>query len=70
MSTAIETHNDSASEILLKNNQQIAHDLRSPLSALNFLSSMNPEMPEASKELLAMAISRLEDMANKLEKGV
>lgn len=50
-----------------KNNQQIAHDLRSPLSALNFVSSLNPNLPDASRELLAMAITRLQEIANKLD---
>jgi len=54
-------------DALFKNNQQISHDLRSPLSALNFVSSLNPELPEESRSLLQMAIDRLEAMANKLE---
>lgn len=54
-------------EALHKNNQQIAHDLRSPLSALNFVSSLNPELSEDSRSLLQMAIDRLQDMANRLE---
>lgn len=53
--------------IVAKNNRQIAHDLRSPLSALNFVSSLNPDMPEESRSLLQMAIERLEEMARKLE---
>lgn len=60
------TNSDSKS-LLQKNNQQIAHDLRSPLSALNFVSSLNPDMPEESRCLLKMAIERLEAMAQKLE---
>ena len=55
-------------EALLKNNRKIAHDLRSPLSALNFVSSMNPELPDSSRELLEMAITRFEEIANRLEK--
>lgn len=47
--------------------QQIAHDLRAPLSALNFVSSLNPDMSEDSRALLQMAIDRLEEMALKLE---
>ncbi len=57
----------TSADVLHKNNQQIAHDLRSPLSALNFVSSLNPELSEDSRSLLQMAIDRLQDMAKRLE---
>lgn len=51
-----------------KNNQKIAHDLRSPISALNIVASLTAEqLPEISRNLLNMAIARLQDMANSLE---
>lgn len=50
------------------NSRQIAHDLRSPISALNVVADMTTEMPEGARELIQMAIKRLEDMANRLEK--
>ena len=55
------------SRILVENNRKIAHDLRSPLSALNFVSSMNPDLPDSSRELLKMAITRFEEIANRLD---
>ena len=57
----------AAADALHRNNQQIAHDLRSPLSALNFVSSLNPDLNEDSRSLLQMAIDRLQDMAKRLE---
>lgn len=54
-------------EAIHTNNQQIAHDLRSPLSALNFVSSLNPDLNEDSRHLLQMAIDRLQEMAKRLE---
>ena len=67
MSTEIVSPESNSGSLLQKNNQQIAHDLRSPLSALNFVSSLNPDMSEESRSLLQMAIDRLEAMAQKLE---
>lgn len=67
MSTEMLATDSNSASLLQKNNQQIAHDLRSPLSALNFVSSLNPDMPEESRSLLQMAIDRLETMAKQLE---
>lgn len=68
MLLALNQSGQSESDRLLKNNKQIAHDLRSPLSALNFVSSMNPDLPESSRELLEMAISRFQEIADSLDK--
>ena len=70
MPTTTEAHSISQEQPILNNNQQIAHDLRSPLSALNFVSSLNPNMPDASRELLTMAITRLQEIADQLESKV
>lgn len=67
MSIETQLSDVSITDALHKNNQQIAHDLRSPLSALNFVSSLNPELNEDSRSLLQMAIDRLQDMAKRLE---
>ena len=68
---SIDSISDSSNQAsaLAQNNQKIAHDLRSPLSALNFLASMNPDLPESSRELLEMAISRFNEIANSLDKN-
>ncbi len=68
---SLESISDTSNQAddLVKNNQKIAHDLRTPLSALNFVSSMNPDLPESSRELLEMAISRFNEIANSLDKN-
>lgn len=67
MSIDLKLSDDAVKMALSKNNQQIAHDLRSPLSALNFVSSLNPELNPDSRNLLQMAIDRLQEMAHRLE---
>jgi len=67
MSIELTPMKSDSMSLLEKNNQQIAHDLRSPISALNFVSSLNPDMPEESRSLLHMAIERLEALGQKLE---
>lgn len=58
----------NAIDLIQKNNKQIAHDLRSPISALNIISSTIPEMPESTRLLLEMTISRVKEIADSLEK--
>lgn len=67
MSIEISSFESNSTPTVQQNNHQIAHDLRSPLSALNFVSSLNPDMPQESRTLLQMAIDRLETMAKNLE---
>ena len=67
MSLVLKNLDLSSAESLFENNRQIAHDLRSPLSALNFVSSLNPDLPEASRALLEMAIIRLKEIADGLD---
>tara|TARA_B110001454_G_scaffold219057_1_gene249646 strand:- start:90792 stop:91001 length:210 start_codon:yes stop_codon:yes gene_type:complete len=67
MSKDLKLSDDAIKTALSKNNQQIAHDLRSPLSALNFVSSLNAELNPDSRNLLQMAIDRLQEMAHRLE---
>lgn len=63
-----ESSNQKVSAEVQKNNQHIAHDLRSPISALNMVASLSGEqLPEGTRDLLNMAIARLQEMANKLE---
>lgn len=67
MSIELTSMKSDSMSLLEKDNQQIAHDLRSPISALKFVSSLNPDMSEESRSLLHIAIERLESMVQKLE---
>ncbi len=67
MSTTTSEGEQTSTDSVFTSHQHIAHDLRSPLSALNFISSLNPDLPEASRELLDMAIKRLQEIADKLD---
>jgi signal transduction histidine kinase len=44
--------------------RQVAHDIRSPLSALSLLSAYAPELPEEKITLLRNAVTRITDIAN------
>ncbi len=52
-----------ASELL---SRQVAHDIRSPLSALNMLSASLKEVPEEKRLILRNSIQRINDIANDL----
>jgi signal transduction histidine kinase len=45
---------------------QVAHDIRSPLSALNMISSTLEDMPEQKRILIRESIKRINDIANNL----
>ncbi len=47
---------------------QLAHDIRSPLTALSVLSSKIDTLPESSRILVRSAVSRIQDVANQLLK--
>lgn len=50
--------------------QQVAHDIRSPLSSLNMISSTLTNLQEEQKNILTQSISRINSIANDLlEKG-
>lgn len=50
--------------------RQVAHDIRSPLSALNLVSSVLVEVDEEKRLLIRNAVQRINDIANQLlEKG-
>jgi signal transduction histidine kinase len=56
-----------SSKDLSKVAKQAAHDIRSPLSALNILSrTCLMDMPEEARELMAAAIQRINEIANDL----
>lgn len=46
--------------------QQVAHDIRSPLSALNLAASCATSLPESHRRLIQSAIVRINDIANNL----
>ncbi|MCB0350125.1 MAG: HAMP domain-containing histidine kinase [Bdellovibrionales bacterium] len=49
---------------------QVAHDIRSPLSALNIVMTQLPDMPKEQDDLIRNAIKRINDIANSLlERG-
>lgn len=55
---------------LKKNNLQVAHDIRSPLSALNMVIETLKDQPEDKRLLIRNAVQRINDIANNLlEKG-
>ena len=45
---------------------QVAHDIRSPLAALNVISESLTSLPETHRTLVRTAIDRIEDIANSL----
>ncbi len=46
---------------------QVAHDIRSPLAALEMLSDHLSELPEEKRRILRNSISRIKDIANSLK---
>ncbi len=53
----------------IKISAQVAHDIRSPLLALEVSIKRIPELPETKKILLRDAINHIRDIANNLEKN-
>ena len=49
-----------------ENARQVAHDIRSPLSALNMVSSTLVEIPENKRVIVKNAVQRINDIANDL----
>lgn len=56
----------SKSEILVSLANQVAHDIRSPLTALNVVMSTTSELPEEKRLLIRHAVQRINDIANNL----
>ncbi len=46
--------------------KSVAHDIRSPLSALNMLLAVSSEMPEAHKDLMRASVARINKIADDL----
>ncbi|MCI5071397.1 sensor histidine kinase [bacterium] len=53
-------------QIMYERAQQVAHDIRSPLTALNVVSKDLSGLPEGSRVLLRASIQRIQDIANNL----
>jgi signal transduction histidine kinase len=53
-------------EATLKVASQLAHDIRSPLTALSVIIAKSGAAPEESRVLIRSAISRIQDVANRL----
>lgn len=49
---------------------QVAHDIRSPLSALNVVANNLQQIPQESKNLIRLAIQRINNIANDLLKNI
>ena len=45
---------------------QVAHDIRSPLTSLNMISNILPELPEEKRILIRNAVQHINDIANNL----
>lgn len=53
---------------VFERNQQIAHDIRSPLSALNLLSSMDTNLSELQRSVFLSALERITSISDDLLK--
>lgn len=55
-------------EIIIKISSQVAHDIRSPLSALNMMLGSIVDLPEEKRLIIRSATQRINDIANGLIK--
>jgi signal transduction histidine kinase len=55
-----------STKLLAEHAAQVAHDIRSPLAALNVALAGTETMPEAERVLIRSAIGRISDIANNL----
>lgn len=58
--------NETRNEALVNLSRQVAHDIRSPLSALNMVASHLTEVAEEKRLLIRAAAQRITDIANNL----
>ncbi len=60
----------TASRTLAETSKQVAHDIRSPLSALSMVTSTLKDLPEEKRLLIRNSVQRINDIANDLlQKG-
>lgn len=50
--------------------KQVAHDIRSPLAALNMISKDFSTLPESTRVMLRSSVNRIQDIANNLLKPI
>ncbi len=60
--------NEKIKDLTLNISRQVAHDIRSPLAALNLAISTFQDMPEEKRQLVKNATQRINDIANDLLK--
>jgi signal transduction histidine kinase len=70
----IDRHNEILKLYELENakifSKQVAHDIKSPLSALNMILGQIGQLPEAQRLIIRNSVNRINDIANQLlEKG-
>lgn len=46
--------------------KQVAHDIRSPLSALKIVASCSQELPDEQRQMIEMSVARIDGIANTL----
>ncbi len=64
--TNIRIQNLATSERISQVASQISHDIRSPLSALDMISTTLSELPEEKRLIIKNSINRIKDIANQL----
>jgi signal transduction histidine kinase len=70
LNNEIELNELKQESILAQQAKQVAHDIRSPLSALNLIAGVLTETPEEYRIIIRSAVTRINDIANALlEKG-
>ena len=62
----LEKVQQQANEDMARIASQVAHDIRSPLAALEIASAHTAELPEEKRILIRNAVSRIRDIANNL----
>ncbi len=59
-------HEKSKADALVRLSAQVAHDVRSPLAALEMVMSQTNKLPESERLLIRSAVSRIKDISNTL----
>lgn len=59
---------EEINRVIIERNEQVAHDIFSPLTALDVALVTTGGLPEESRNLMRLAVSRIRDIANNLAK--
>jgi signal transduction histidine kinase len=62
----VKDFDDRQQKLLVEISRQVAHDIRSPLSALNMVAGVLDEVSEDKRSLIRSSISRINEIANDL----